>query len=63
MSQYGNGNSSGVKHRVIRVGVIGYGYWGPNVVRNLLAWKTSVNALRHESGALARAKKAIPRSK
>ena len=25
---------SGVKQDVIRVGVIGYGYWGPNIVRN-----------------------------
>jgi predicted dehydrogenase len=25
---------SGVAEDVIRVGVIGYGYWGPNIVRN-----------------------------
>ena len=23
------------KHTMIRVGVVGYGYWGPNIVRNL----------------------------
>jgi predicted dehydrogenase len=29
-----NGNSSGPKSSLISVGVIGYGYWGPNIVRN-----------------------------
>ena len=23
------------RHDVLRVGVIGYGYWGPNIVRNV----------------------------
>ncbi len=27
-------------HR-IRVGVIGYGYWGPQIVRNFQTWETS----------------------
>jgi len=29
-----NGHSSGSKPSMISVGVIGYGYWGPNIVRN-----------------------------
>ncbi len=30
-----NVHHSGDKNDVVRFGVIGYGYWGPNVVRNL----------------------------
>jgi len=62
MSQYSNGNSSGVKQALIRVGVIGYGYWGPNVVRNLFGVEdTSVEMLCDMNpSALARAKKNYP---
>ena len=35
MNTNGNGNKNGSKTNMIRVGVIGYGYWGPNIVRNL----------------------------
>lgn len=47
---------------MIRIGVIGYGYWGPNVVRNLHALdSTSVEAVVDKSpAALARARKAYP---
>ncbi len=31
------GASAGERSRMIRVGVIGYGYWGPNLVRNFMA--------------------------
>jgi len=44
----------------IRVGVIGYGYWGPNIVRNLSAvdgWHVAAVCDR-QPGALARARKA-----
>jgi predicted dehydrogenase len=57
-----NGNSNGVKPATIRVGVIGYGYWGPNVVRNLFSVDhTSVEMLCDMNpSALARAKKNYP---
>ena len=47
---------------MIRVGVIGYGYWGPNIVRNLHALdSTSVVAVCDKSPkARARAQKAYP---
>src|SRR5271170_710441 len=47
---------------MIRVGVIGYGYWGPNVVRNLHALdSTRVEMICDGSpAALARARKAYP---
>ena len=42
---------------MIRVGVIGYGYWGPNLVRNLAESSTAtiaaVSDLRPERLALA----------
>jgi len=47
---------------MIRVGVIGYGYWGPNIVRNL----NGLDSVRTEmvcdksAAALARARKAHP---
>ena len=62
MSQNGNSNGNGAKSEMIRVGVIGYGYWGPNVVRNFY----SVDHTRVEMlcdmnpSALARAKKNYP---
>jgi predicted dehydrogenase len=47
---------------VIRVGVIGYGYWGPNIVRNLQGGElTRVEMICDGSpNALARARKAYP---
>ena len=47
---------------MIRVGVIGYGYWGPNIVRNLHGLEaTQVEMICDKSpGARARAKKAHP---
>ena len=62
MSQNGNGNGKGAKSEMIRVGVIGYGYWGPNVVRNFFAVdQTRVEMLCDTNpSALARAKKNYP---
>lgn len=47
---------------MIRVGVIGYGYWGPNIVRNLLGLEsTRVEMVCDKSPkALARVRKAYP---
>ena len=47
---------------VLRVGVIGYGYWGPNIVRNLRGLETArVEMVCDKSStALARARKAYP---
>jgi len=47
---------------MVRVGVIGYGYWGPNIVRNLHAVDNChVAAVCDKStSALARARKAYP---
>ena len=47
---------------MIRVGVIGYGYWGPNIVRNLHGLEsTRVEMVCDKSPkALARARKAYP---
>lgn len=47
---------------MIRFGVIGYGYWGPNVVRNLRGLDSVVVAAICDKspGALARAKRAYP---
>src|SRR6266849_3332919 len=58
----GNGNSNGAKSHMIRVGVIGYGYWGPNVVRNFFGVDyTCVEMLCDMNpSALARAKKNYP---
>jgi predicted dehydrogenase len=64
MSQNGssNGNFKGAKPDIIRIGVIGYGYWGPNVVRNLYAVEhTHVEMLCDMNpSALARARKTYP---
>ena len=53
---------NGSKSDVIRVGVIGYGYWGPNVVRNLNAGDhTHVEMLCDMNpNVLARARKTYP---
>jgi predicted dehydrogenase len=47
---------------MIRIGVIGYGYWGPNIVRNLHGLdSTRVELIVDQSpSALARARKAYP---
>jgi predicted dehydrogenase len=47
---------------MIRVGVIGYGYWGPNIVRNLRSLDSvEVAAICDKSpGALTRVKRAYP---
>lgn len=54
--------SASLRGSMIRVGVIGYGYWGPNIVRNL----NGLDSVRAEMvcdkspAALARARKAHP---
>jgi len=47
---------------MIRVGVIGYGYWGPNVVRNLQGLDSTRTEMvcDQSQAALARARKAYP---
>jgi predicted dehydrogenase len=47
---------------MIRIGVIGYGYWGPNVVRNLQGLKAAqtVMVCDKSPAALARVRKAYP---
>src|SRR5438445_12307752 len=47
---------------MIRIGVIGYGYWGPNIVRNLHGLdSTRVEMVCDKSpAALARVRKAYP---
>jgi predicted dehydrogenase len=59
------GNLDITPHRgrtMVRVGVIGYGYWGPNIVRNLHGLdSTHVEAVCDKSpGALSRVRKAYP---
>ena len=46
----------------IRIGVIGFGYWGPNVVRNLLALESAhlVGVCDQDPSALRRVKQAYP---
>jgi predicted dehydrogenase len=50
---------------VVRVGVIGYGYWGPNIVRNLNALDTAQVEMvcDRSTAALARARKAHPNAR
>jgi predicted dehydrogenase len=47
---------------MIRIGVIGYGYWGPNIVRNLhgLTTTQTVMVCDKSAAALARVRKAYP---
>lgn len=47
---------------MIRFGVIGYGYWGPNIVRNLRSLESTqvVAICDRDFGALGRAKRAYP---
>ena len=50
------------KGNVLRIGVIGYGYWGPNIVRNLHGQKNLQAAMVCDKSpaALARVRKAYP---
>jgi predicted dehydrogenase len=50
---------------VVRIGVIGYGYWGPNIVRNLSALDGCelVAICDRNPAALGRAKRACPGAK
>src|SRR5208282_6940950 len=54
--------SAGQRGTMIRVGVIGYGYWGPNIVRNLHGLdSTRVEMICDKNpAALGRARKAYP---
>src|SRR5262249_16166010 len=47
---------------VLRMGVIGFGYWGPNIVRNLSTLDRCelLSVCDKNVGALARARKAYP---
>jgi predicted dehydrogenase len=47
---------------MIKVGVIGYGYWGPNIVRNLHGLDSTRTEMicDHSASALARVRKAYP---
>ena len=47
---------------MVRVGVIGYGYWGPNIVRNLHGQKNAQVTMvcDQNTAALGRARKAYP---
>src|SRR3954447_25758995 len=55
-------DSTATKSDVVRVGVIGYGYWGPNIVRNLHGLEhCRLTAVCDKSpAALARAHKSYP---
>jgi predicted dehydrogenase len=55
-------DSAATKSDVVRVGVIGYGYWGPNIVRNLHGLEhCRLTAVCDKSpAALARAHKSYP---
>ena len=50
------------KDEMLRVGVIGYGYWGPNIVRNLHGQKQVQAAMvcDKSAAALARVRRAYP---
>lgn len=54
--------ASGAKTTMIRIGAIGYGYWGPNVVRNLhgLEGAKLLTVCDQSEPALARAQQAYP---
>src|SRR3954471_10385966 len=47
---------------VVRMGVIGYGYWGPNIVRNVRALDTAelIAVCDKSPAALRRAARAYP---
>src|ERR1700689_1856620 len=46
----------------VRIGIIGYGYWGPNIVRNLLSLQgaKAVAICDPDPKALERARRAFP---
>ena len=48
---------------MIRIGVIGYGYWGPNIVRNLhgLSTTQTVMVCDKSPAALARVQQSLSR--
>ncbi len=62
MNLDGNKNGNGLGSHMIRVGVIGYGYWGPNIVRNLHGLDNMRVELLCDKNpdALARAKRSYP---
>ena len=56
------GDSGESSSATVRVGVVGYGYWGPNIVRNLhgLGGSTVATVCDRDAEALARAHRAYP---
>ncbi|HEY6272593.1 MAG TPA: Gfo/Idh/MocA family oxidoreductase [Terriglobales bacterium] len=54
--------TSAISDSAIRVGVIGYGYWGPNIVRNLQSLEDArvATICDRDAKALQRAKQAFP---
>ena len=60
MPEEGSGVSTGVE--TVRVGVVGFGYWGPNIVRNLNALDrcTLVSVCDTNAKALTRAQRTYP---
>jgi predicted dehydrogenase len=60
MPQEGSGVSTGVE--TVRVGVVGFGYWGPNIVRNLNALDrcTLVSVCDTNAKALTRVQRTYP---
>jgi predicted dehydrogenase len=50
------------RHDVVRVGVVGYGYWGPNIVRNLSSLENCqlVAVCDKSTTAVGRAQRAYP---
>src|SRR4029079_18804101 len=54
--------TSGEDAGIVRVGVVGYGYWGPNIVRNLSGLDRCkvVAVCDRSANALKRAQKAHP---
>ena len=57
-----NGNNGVARNNMIRVGIIGYGYWGPNITRNLHALDSMCVAAICDKNpaALARVRKTYP---
>src|SRR5579871_5411408 len=47
---------------VLRIGVVGYGYWGPNIVRNFQALESAqvVAVCDKSSGSLGRVRRSFP---
>src|SRR5260370_19739101 len=57
-----NAISRGSKSDPVRMGVVGYGYWGPNIVRNFHAGKGShvIAVCDNSSQALNRVQQSYP---